>query len=83
MITNVDAAIKAAVAAGQKEEMLYKRLPLGLTEMEKLLGKQPFAEIIGPYVIKPPSDPALVKETDKRPAYSRGTTAAEDFAAAI
>lgn len=80
-IEDVDAAFKAAIGAGQPETMLYKRQPITLTELEKLMGKKPFEEVVGPYVVKPPGAPTLALETDKRPAVSRGTTAADDFAA--
>lgn len=81
-IEDVDAAFAAAKQAGQPEAMLYKRQPITLTELEKLMGKKPFEDVIGPYVVKPPGAPTLAKESDKRPAVSRNTTAANDFAEA-
>ncbi|MCI6574720.1 MAG: DUF2800 domain-containing protein [Arcanobacterium sp.] len=39
-----------------------------ITSLEKLLGKKKFAELLGELVIKPAGKPALVPESDKRPA---------------
>lgn len=74
--TDQDAAIKAAIAAGIDEAMLYDRKPKTLAEMEKLMGKKAFAEVIGGYVIKPPGKPTLAPMSDKREAYQ---PAASDF----
>ena len=49
---------------------------LGVTAMTTLLGKKKFEEILGSYITKPQGKPALVPETDKRPAMN---TAADDF----
>ena len=43
---------------------------LGLTAMEKLVGKKKLNELIGEYIEKPYGKPVLVKETDKRPQYN-------------
>lgn len=44
----------------------YEKKLLGITALEKLLGKAKFVELIGPYVIKPAGKPTLVPESDKR-----------------
>jgi hypothetical protein len=44
--------------------------------MTSLLGKKKFEELLGGLTYKPPGKPALVPESDKRPAMN---TAAEDF----
>lgn len=54
----------------------YERKVLGVTAMQKLLGKSRFDELLSPYIEKPQGKPALVPESDKRPAMS---TAAADF----
>ena len=54
----------------------YEPKLLGITAMEKLLGKKKFAEILKGLVEKPQGKPALVPESDKRPPMN---TAAEDF----
>ena len=38
-----------------------------------------FQESVGEFVIKKPGKPALVKESDKRPAITNKVTAAEAF----
>lgn len=75
--TDQDAAIKAVIAAGYDEALVYDRKPKTLSELEKLMGKAEFAEKIGSYVIKPPGKPTLAPATDKREAYN---PAAADFA---
>ena len=54
----------------------YEKKLLGITAMTSLLGKKKFEEILGGLTYKPPGKPALVPESDKRPAMN---TAAEDF----
>lgn len=54
----------------------YEKKLLGITALTSLLGKKKFDELLGGLVIKPPGKPALVPETDKRPAFN---TATEDF----
>lgn len=40
----------------------------GITELEKLCGKERFAQIAAPYLHKPEGKPTLVPESDRRPA---------------
>ena len=54
----------------------YEPKLLGITAMEKLLGKKKFADILNGLVEKPQGKPALVPESDKRPPMN---TAVEDF----
>ena len=61
------------------EEMLWERMPLTAPQTEKLIGKRDFQESVGKFVIKKPGKPALVKESDKRPAITNKVTAAEAF----
>lgn len=79
--TDQEAAFRALVAAGTPEAVLYERKALTLAAAEKAVGKATFAEICGPYIDKPPGKPTLVPDTDKRPAISNKTTAAEAFGA--
>ena len=39
-----------------------------MTEMQKLMGKTKFEEILGDLIYKPPGKPTLVPASDKRPA---------------
>ena len=54
----------------------YEKKLLGITAMTSLLGKKMFEELLGGLTYKPPGKPALVPDSDKRPAMN---TAAEDF----
>lgn len=54
----------------------YERKVLGVTAMQKLLGKSRFEELLAPYIEKPQGKPTLVPDSDKRPAMY---TAKQDF----
>lgn len=47
---------------------IYKQSLITLTEMEKLMGKSRFKEILGDFIIKPKGKPSLVPLSDKRKA---------------
>jgi hypothetical protein len=57
----------------------YEHSILGITAMEKLLGKKKFAELLGTLVEKPQGKPVLVSQSDKRMEINVNT-AADDFA---
>lgn len=59
----------------------YEPKLLGITAMEKLLGKKKFAEILSSLVEKPHGKPTLVSNSDKRQemSISNSASAAEDF----
>ena len=46
----------------------YEEKLLGITDMQKQLGKKKFEEILGEWVVKPEGKPTLVRDDDKRPA---------------
>ena len=60
-----DAVVEAAKKAGYTD--VFKKSLITVTEMEKLMGKQTFAEVIAPLVVKPRGNPTLVPASDKRP----------------
>jgi hypothetical protein len=60
-----EAVAAAAKAAGYRD--IYKQSLITVTEMEKLMGKAKFNEILGEYIVKPPGKPTLVPLSDKRP----------------
>lgn len=60
------AVAEAAVANGYKD--IYRHSLITLTDMQKLMGKKQFEEILGDLIIKPPGKPTLVPNTDKRQA---------------
>ena len=72
-----DEVAEAAKAAGYTD--IYKKTLIGVTEMERLMGKKEFARVLGQYVYKP--QPAgkitLVPDTDKREAIKKSTAAAD------
>ncbi len=76
-----DAIASALRKAGFKVADIYKpRELLGITAMEKLVGKKRFGELAGAYITKPDGAPTLVPESDKRPPLNTAAKAAEDFA---
>jgi hypothetical protein len=60
-----EAVAEAAKNAGYRD--IYKQSLITITEMEKLMGKSKFNEILGELVMKPPGKPTLVPVSDKRP----------------
>jgi hypothetical protein len=71
-----------ALAGAGYEQSDYTKPPVlvGITELEKLLGKAEFEHVLGGYITKPPGKPTLVPESDNRPAISSATAAAAAFA---
>jgi hypothetical protein len=74
-----DAVAQRLAEAGIPGEVIYERSLLGITAMEKAIGKKQFAELLDDLVVKPQGKPALVPVDDKRPAISSVASAAEDF----
>lgn len=74
--TDEEAVAQAANAAGYHD--IYKKSLIPITEMERLMGKKTFAEVIGSLVEKPKGRPTLVPASDKRPAIV-STGAEQDF----
>ncbi|MGO5292768.1 DUF2800 domain-containing protein [Bilifractor sp. LCP19S3_H10] len=72
--TNEKDVVDAAAKAGYTD--LYKKQLMTLTEIEKLMGKKKFADILGDFVVKPPGKLSLVEDSDPRPAVD--PSAAED-----
>ena len=60
------AVAEAAKEAGYKD--IYRQSLIPLTEMQRLMGKDKFEEILGGLITKAPGRPALVPMSDKRPA---------------
>ena len=54
----------------------YEKKLLGITAMQKFLGKSRFDELLTAYIEKPQGKPTLVPESDKRQAMN---TAKNDF----
>ena len=71
---------EALNAAGWEDALIYERKLLGLTAMEKLVGKNKLTETLGDLIVKPAGKPVLVPITDKRKAINTAESAKEDFA---
>ncbi|MEM5769476.1 MAG: DUF2800 domain-containing protein, partial [Bacillota bacterium] len=71
-----DAAAEAAKAAGYRD--IYRQSLIPITEMERLMGKAKFNEILSGLIEKPPGKPSLVPLSDKRPAIN-ASSAKIDF----
>lgn len=76
---NADEVATRLLEAGIPEAVIYERSLLGITAMEKAIGKKKFAELLDDLVVKPAGKPTLVPVDDKRPALSSVASATEDF----
>lgn len=75
-----DQIAAALTLAGIEEALIYERSLLGITAMEKALGKKQFETLVGDLIIKPTGKPVLVQEKDKRPEIGSTSSAKNDFA---
>ena len=71
-----DAVARVAEACGYKD--IYQKKLINLGDLEKLMGKKKFQEVLGAYIVKPPGKPTLVPVSDKRPALTI-TNVKEEF----
>ena len=71
-----DAVANAAEACGYKD--IYQKKLINLGDLEKLMGKKKFQEVLGAFIVKPPGKPTLVPVSDKRPALTI-TNVKEEF----
>lgn len=70
-----DAVAREAESAGYTD--IFDRKLISLTQMEKLMGKKAFTDILGGLIEKPPGKPTLVPVSDKRPAIHTGSAQSE------
>ena len=76
-ITDEPAVAKLVMTEGHSP---YKPQELlGITELEKTVGKKRFAEMCGQYLAKPPGKETLVPESDSRPALESNAASDADF----
>ncbi len=75
--SNMDAAFKKLTDSGIDEAILWKKTPLTLAQVENEIGKKDFAALVGDMVTTSSGKPALVPESDKRPALK--IKAADEF----
>lgn len=79
-ITEPIKAAQALLAAEYEEAEIYKPKELRtITDLTKLLGRNGFNEIVGPFVVKPPGKPTLAPLSDPRKPMELNTVTAEDF----
>lgn len=67
--TDIEKAFEHLRANGIDEAMLYERVPLTVSKLEKQLGKKQFKELLEEpgFIEKTPGKPTLVPISDKRP----------------
>lgn len=68
-LSDVDGAFDILKACGFKESELYEKNPLGITALEKLVGKKQLEALIGEMIEKPRGKPTLAFSDDPRPRY--------------
>lgn len=73
--TSDEDVIEAAQSAGYKD--IFKHSLIGITEMERLMGKENFNTILGRLVYKPKGKLTLVPDSDKREAISTSSAEAD------
>lgn len=78
---NESAVITTLEENGFDIDQISERKLLAITNMEKLIGKATFAELLSEYIIKPTGKPVLVEATDKRPALNSLEAAQSEFEA--
>lgn len=69
--SNEEAVIQAVKDAGFDP---YEKKLLGITAMQKRLGKSRFDELLTAYIEKPQGKPTLVPESDKHPEMNNAKT---------
>ncbi len=78
--TDQDKVKETLLLEGFEEPLIYKpKEMLGITALEKLVGKKEFSSILGNLIIKPEGKPTLVPESDKRLALNSIEEAKRDF----
>ena len=75
--TDESAVIASVTAAGYSD--IYKKSLIGITDMEKLLGKKKFKELLSKLIEKPAGKPTLAPLSDKRQPITINNTAEADF----
>lgn len=65
--------------AGFIDDEVWPRKLKGLEDLEKLIGKKQFGELLNGYIFKPEGKPTLVPAEDRRPELNTAESAAEDF----
>lgn len=77
--TDEAVVLKTLTDAGLTAEEVTETRLLSPAAMDKALGKKRAAELLTDYIDRSPGAPAVVPETDKRPALDRLAEAQNDF----
>lgn len=77
--TDEEQAFQTLIDNGIPEAILYKNIPLSLSQIEKEIGKEQFEKYAVQFVVKSPGKPTLVQEQDKREAITYKISANEAF----
>jgi len=78
--SNEKAVSQTLIAAGYSKDLIFApQSLLGITAMEKAIGKKDFSNLLKDLIIKPAGQPTLAPESDKRPAISSLQSATADF----
>jgi hypothetical protein len=73
------AVAQRLVEKGFAEDLIYKRELLGITAMEKAIGKKEFSLVLSDLIIKPQGKPTLAPLSDKREELNSVDAARKDF----
>ena len=71
-----DKALETLEEKGVERAIIYDTIPKSLSQLEKLLGKKKFKELVGAFVIKPQGKPTLALSSDRRKSFN---SAVSDF----
>jgi hypothetical protein len=70
-------ALKTLIESGIKEDLLYVTAPKSLAQIETLIGKKTFGDLVGNQVTKRPGNPTLAEDADPRPLLTSASIEAE------
>ena len=76
---NADHVAERLTGAGYPEAILFERSMLGITAMEKAVGKKKFCELLKDLITLAPGKPALVPSSDKRAQIDRQVQTRKEF----
>jgi len=78
-VTDEAAAVQRLVEAGFTEDDVVQRKLLGITALDKLVGRDHLANVLGDLIQVTEGGPALVPESDRRPSINPNDSAAKEF----
>lgn len=73
VFTDMDKALEIMRGQGYDDAILYDRNPKSLAQLEKLVGKKQFAELMGDLITRPKGKPTLANAEDERESYTPET----------